>query len=372
MDGPRLDRMPRFSTVGLAEKINLSGALKGPLSGYIGGVDKAGYWVSKLQDNWCSTFLCKYAVACNSATSGLLAACMAIGIKPGDVVWTTAYSMSATAACAKVLGATIVFIDIETIRYSINISQCPGGIPKCIIVTNLWGHPAYLSSMRSWCDSNNVYMIEDNAQSPFAKENGEYAGTIGHIGVFSFNVHKHIQAGEGGIAVTNDHHLAANLGYAINHGELATTSFVGLNLRMTEPIAAIACAQLSRAGHIIAERRELALEMNDMVKDISFIEPSIEDANCKHVYYLWTARIRNGQRDAFIKKVNSRNVPMRAGYSTPLNIVFNSGQSCEMVEKMEREIIAFEICAWDPMQRHLRTMREIIKRAAGELANEDR
>src|SRR5512143_4053177 len=130
--------------------------------------------------------------------------------------------MSATAACAKVLGADIVFIDIETIRFSMNMNMFAGkATPKCIIVTNLFGHPAYLTSMRSWCDSNKVWMIEDNAQSPFAMEGNRYAGTIGHIGVFSLNVHKHIQCGEGGTIVTDNDEIGIRLAEGINHGELA-------------------------------------------------------------------------------------------------------------------------------------------------------
>ena len=87
MDEPHIKELRPFSTIGLAEKITLNQSLKTPLSGYLGGVQKAGYWVERLQDSWRDTFQCKHAIACNSATSGLLAACMAIGIKPGDTVW---------------------------------------------------------------------------------------------------------------------------------------------------------------------------------------------------------------------------------------------------------------------------------------------
>jgi dTDP-4-amino-4,6-dideoxygalactose transaminase len=213
--------LPPFSTINWRESDLLRKALNAPLSGYLGGKPSTGYYINRLQDEWCKAFGVKHAIACNSATSGLLAACMAVGIGPGSVVWTTAYSMSATAACAKVLGATIVFIDIETTRFSLDITSVPTGpLPKCIIVTNLFGHPAYLTSIRSWCDCNNVCMIEDNAQGPFASEDGRYAGTIGHVGVFSMNIHKHLQCGEGGMIVTDNDDLALRLEDAINHGEL--------------------------------------------------------------------------------------------------------------------------------------------------------
>jgi dTDP-4-amino-4,6-dideoxygalactose transaminase len=364
MDGSPLERLPRFTTVGLAEKINVCRTLSSPLSGYLGGVDKAGYFVTRLQERWCEAFGCKFAVACNSATSGLLASCMAIGIKPGDTVWTTAYSMSATAACAKVLGANIVFIDIETIRFSIDTSLLSGPTPKCIIVTNLFGHPAFLSNIRSWCDSNKVWMIEDNAQAPFAKEDGRYAGTVGHLGVFSLNVHKHIQCGEGGVVATDDPELNSSVLGAINHGELAGRS-AGLNLRMTEPVAAIACSQLAKAPAIIEGRIDLAEEITDMIRG-TFVKPPVVDTGCKHVYYYWAGRIHNGLRDSFINAMQTYNVPFRKGYSPPLHRVFGSNVTLPVVEQVEDEqIICFEICSWNPKRHHLNRMREIIKKVAG-------
>ena len=375
MDGSHLT-LPRFNTIGLAEKVAVNNALLQPLSGYLGGINKAGYWVSRLQDKWKEAFHCQYAVACNSATSGLLAACMAIDVGPGDVVWTTGYSMSATAACAKVLGARIVFIDIETIRFSINMNSFHGDMPKCIIVTNLFGHPAYLSAMRSWCDSNNVIMIEDAAQSPFAMEGKRYAGTIGHLGVFSFNVHKHIQAGEGGVIVSDIHDLILAAQRAINHGELSVTGHdknqkcrFGLNLRMTEPVAAIACAQLGRAEGIIEGRIELAEELTDMVRDISWIIPPKADVDCKHVYYKWAARITNGKRGQFLLHVNSEGFPLNMGFAPVLPRLFEQDDACPVAERMENEeLVHFEVCMWNPKRNQLRQMRNIIRRAADALS----
>lgn len=368
MDGPTLGPLPRFSTIGYAEKVAIGMAMKKPLSGYLGGINKAGYWVEKLQADWCAAFGVKHAVACNSATSGLLAACMAIQIKPGETVWVSAMGMSATAACAKVLGANIVFIDIEMMRFSMNMNHFAAPLPKAIIVTNLFGHPAYLGSMRSWCDSNKVWMIEDAAQSPFAMENMKYAGTVGHIGVFSLNVHKHIQCGEGGVVVTNDQALEQKLAGAINHGELSNVHITGLNLRMVEPIAAIACAQLAKAPAIIEDRRNLALQLTDMVKDIPWIIPPGDDVGCKHVYYVWAARILDGKRLKFSHTLLDRGMPIKMGYSMQLNKVFYSSDKSPTTDQMEHEqLITFEVCTYDPKTRHLNQMREIIKRAAGEI-----
>ena len=353
-------------------------ALRKPLSGYLGGIHLGGYWVEKLQADAQDLFKVKHATACNSATSGLLAACMAIGIKPGDVVWTSAYTMSATAACAKVLGATIVCIDIETIRFSIDMNLFSPTLPKCIIVTNLWGHPAYLQTMRSWCDCNNVWMIEDNAQSPMAKEGDKYAGTVGHLGVFSFNVHKHIQCGEGGLVVTNDDELNAHVRDAINHGELSNSHHsVGLNLRMTEPTAAIAAIQLSRAKGIIHNRIELALELTDMFSGIAWLRPPIQDIGCEHVYYCWAALVAESKRDRLVDRLADMGLPMKKGYSRPIHEIFNcpilhSGLRPWVRRLEDNELISFEVCRWEPDRRQRQVMREIARRAVGEVEDEYR
>src|SRR5690242_20449309 len=367
MEPPRLEPLPRFFTINSDERANILQTLSAPLSGYLGGVDSAGYFVEKLQDKWQDAFMVQHAIACNSATSGLLAACMAIGVNRGDSIWISSYGMSATAACARVLGADTVFIDIEPTRFSMNMNLFPAirKKPKCIIVTNLHGSPAWLSSMRSWCDCNNVILIEDNAQSPFAREGGKYAGTIGHIGVFSLNVHKHIQCGEGGVIVTNDQDLAANCRRAINHGELAGAGFAGLNLRMTEPIAAIACAQLERADKIIASRIYLAEQLTEWFDGVPWLTVTKPATGCKHVYYAWTARVSAHLRNNLYMAFRDCRFPLQPGYSQPLHRVFKTDVVTDQVDplcdQLQRELLLFEICRYDPTRHQRKKMAEIVK-----------
>lgn len=371
-----LGKLSRFTTIGALEIGNVLCSLNHPLSEYIGGDPRGGYWIEHLTAKWQEEFGVRYAIPCNSATSGLLAACMAVGIGPGDEVWTTAYSMSATAACAKVLGADIRIIDIELECFGLDPTKLSYSgwtgrgkqPPKAVIVTNLFGHPAKLREIREWCDTYHIYMIEDNAQSPFAMFGQDYAGTIGDIGVFSLNVHKHIQCGEGGVIVTNETRLAMMLHNAINHGELDPKyPTLGLNLRMTEPIAAIACAQLKKARDIVAGRRAIGLELCDMVEDIPWIKPHKDQTGCKHVYYLWTALTRNGKRGEFVTRMNERGVPIRAKYAPLLHRLFNTGDQCPVVEHVDSRIVVFEVCAYDLSSGQMKTLREIFKQVAGDM-----
>lgn len=368
----RLGRLPAYWTIGKRERDYVAKALRSPLSGYLGGKSTAGYWCTRLSDEWSQTFDCRYAVPCNSATSGLLAACLAAGIEEGDLVLVSDYTMSASATCALLLGAEVQFLDIDPVFFTMNptINQPR---PKAIIVTNLFGHPANLTALRAFCDQNRIILIEDNAQAPFAKEYGRYTGTIGHMGVFSLNVHKHIQCGEGGVVVTDDPQLAHRLDCAINHGELMKTEpNMGLNLRMTEPIAAIACAQLERGSHNVQTRINLAHQITDCFSGIDFVVPPQTRPNCVHTYYMWAARIEGESpartREAFISALSARGVPLRSGYSVPLHRLFEPPefeQYCPVTCEMEdSRLFCFEVCAYDPKTHHLKMMKDIIHQEA--------
>ncbi len=370
-----LGRLPTFFTIGKQEKANVLRSLKSHLSGYLGGISRGGYWCTRLSDEWCSTFSCRYAVPCNSATSGLLAACMAADICEGDLVWVSTYTMSASATCAILLGAEVKFMDIDPDYFCMQtVVHKPW--PKAIIVTNLFGHPAHLHGLRLFCDERKITLIEDNAQAPFAMDGGAYTGTIGHMGVFSLNVHKHLQSGEGGVIVTNDASLAHKLDCAINHGELMRTNpQLGLNLRMTEPIAAIASAQLKRGSHIVQGRINLAHRITSMFEGIPFVETPRVREGCVHVYYLWAGKITNGKRKPFLEALQRRGVPFRSGYSPLLHRLLgdgeDSGELFPVATSMEEDrLFTFEICAYDPNSHHLKLMKQIIQQEVEKIYNE--
>lgn len=191
----------------------------GPLSGYLGGQPNGGLRVETLEHEFAQMLGVKHAVACNSATSGLLLACVACGVGAKSTVVCSPYTMSASAAAPAFLGARILFIDIEDKTYGLNLLSADRSV-TAVIVTNLFGHAANLWPLRELTYRNKIFMIEDNAQSPFAIDNGKYAGTIGDVGVWSMNVHKHLQCGEGGICTTNNDFLADFMRKTRNHAEL--------------------------------------------------------------------------------------------------------------------------------------------------------
>ena len=300
-----------------------------------------GVWVRKLEAAWELRYDVKHAISFNSATSGLLAACKAVNIRPGDHVITTPWTMSATVAAAKYCGAVIDFADIEAETYCIDPSRVveilernarDGIVTQAIMAVNLFGHPAEIMRLRSITDYwPGLKLIEDSAQTPLATENGRVAGTVGHIGVYSLNAHKHIQAGEGGIAITDDDDLAMRMRSIRNHG----VDPLGLNLRMTELEAAVAFVQLQDIDKHVMRRRLLGDMMTIALRDVIGVPTARQ--GCQHDYYLWTAKTKKWPDS----------VPCIRGYIQPLHRILGGIESCPVVERMRESVVCFETCRWD-------------------------
>lgn len=343
-----------------------------PLSGYKADKDRGGFHVQALEDAWADRFGVEHAIACNSATSGLLAACAVCGPEYRELdIAVPCFTMSATAAAAKIAMPRndLYFMDCDFETYCSTPPHCPKTHIGLILVTDLFGQAAPLTQWRELANRLGVYLIEDAAQSPFALTvDGKLAGTVGDIGVFSLNVHKHLQCGEGGVIVTNNDALAEDLRSYVNHGECRGYKQIGLNLRMTEFCAQVALGQLFKADELISSRVALAHELSDMVKD--FWAPPIEEG--KHVFYIWATKTTN--RNKVVPFLQGEGIPVRAGYVEPLYRLraFQDWESpCPVAERThDHELMIFDICSWDPTGVQLREMREIFKRAS-EFSNVD-
>lgn len=284
-----------------------------PLSGYLAGRERGGHYVCALEDAWAETFQVRHAIACNSATSGLFAAAFAAGLKQGDKFAVSPISMSATAAAPMFTGAYPIFCDVEDETFAID--KIPPKV-KAIVVTNQFGHPAKLKRLRHIAELGEAVLIEDNAHAPFAMEGGHYAGTVGHIGVFSLNVHKHFQCGEGGVIVTNDDAMAERMRGMINHGENRQGP-IGLNLRMPEVCAAMALTQLRRGLNLVEERRLQAEAIIDAIGDVPGIRPPVVREGCTHSFYVipFTVERRRGLLCSMLREAG---VPVVEGGVAPL------------------------------------------------------
>ena len=208
----------KYNHIGEAEARAVENVLRsGILSDFIGSAGEnfyGGKIVREFESHWKKRFKVKNAISMNSATSCLAAAIGAIGVGPGDEVIVSPFTMSASATAILVFNAIPIFADIEPDTFNLDPSSIENRITpqtKALMIPNIFGHPADYDPILEIARKHKLKIIEDNAQSPTATYKGKLAGTIGDIGVFSLNRHKHIHTGEGGMCVTNNDVLAERL-----------------------------------------------------------------------------------------------------------------------------------------------------------------
>lgn len=385
---PAIDRpFAPYSAMGAEELAAVQSVVSsGCLSGFYGSWGDeffGGPQVRAFEAAWKKRFDTAFCISVNSATSGLFAAVGAAGVGPADEVIVPPYTMSATAVAPLVYGAIPVFADIEKETYCLtpeSVAAVTGERTRAVIAVNLFGHPARLAELRQFCDDRGLILIEDNAQGPLAMENGRYAGTVGHIGVFSLNYHKHLHTGEGGMCTTDDENLARRIQLIRNHGENCVAelqikdmaNLFGFNYRMTELSAAVGRVQLSNIDTHVERRRRWADQLTRAVSDLPGLFTPTVRTGCKHVYYVWACRL-SAERAGFSRKVlissmAAEGVPLCAGYVQPLyllplfqNRIAMGGKGfpfsltertyeaglCPVCEKMhDEELFFFEMCMY--------------------------
>lgn len=328
---------PSPSTIGEEERQEVLEVLdSGLLSGFAARADAQFYGGPKvlaLEAAFRDRFGAAHAVAFNSATSALHACVAAAGLGPGDEAVTSSYTMSASATCVLMAGATPVFADIEPDTFCLNPDEVERAITprtRAIVAVNLFGQPAAMAPLAALAERHGLVVIEDNAQAPGALYQGRFAGTIGRLGVFSLNRHKMIQCGEGGVAVTNDPGLARRLQLVRNHGEAVAeelgwaedATVLGYNYRMTELQAAVGLAQVRKLEHLNRHRVELAERLSQRLQGCPYLVTPGVRAGCTHVYYLYAMKFRRAaagvSRERFLDAMRAEGIPVQGGYVKPL------------------------------------------------------
>jgi dTDP-4-amino-4,6-dideoxygalactose transaminase len=221
----------------------------------------------------------------------------AAGVGPGDEVIVSPWSMSISATAPLFYGAVPVFADIEPDCFCLDPADVERKITaktKAVIVVDLFGQPYDAPRINALAQQHGLTIIEDAAQAPGASLDGKPAGTLGHIGVYSLNYHKHIHCGEGGVIVTEDGRLAERLQLIRNHAEAVIegkrvvdlTNMVGFNMRMTELDAAVARCQLEKLADLNRKRLENVDYLEEGLKNIPcLIMPKVRNG-ARHVYYV--------------------------------------------------------------------------------------
>ena len=240
----------------------------------------------------------KYAVACNSGTSGLHMIVAALDIKDGDEVITTPFSFIASANCMLFERAKPVFVDIDEKTYNMDVAQIEAKITertKAILPVHIFGQPVNMREIRRIALKHGLSIIEDSCEAIGAEWNGKKAGTMSDAGVFAFYPNKQMTTGEGGIVVTNSEKIA-KLCYSLrNQGRGIDTQWLnhvrlGYNYRMSDISAALGIAQLERIDEIIAARQRVADSYIEKFKDVEGVILPVIDERVKMSWFVFVIR----------------------------------------------------------------------------------
>lgn len=320
----RTKLFPAYRVIGKEEKRAVARVLdSGILSRYLGCWDPDFYGgpiVQKFEKEWAAYFGVKHAIAVNSAASALQCSVGAIGTSPGDEIIVSPYTMAISATAPLWYGAIPVFADIEPEYFCLDPQSVEDRITpltKAIIAVNIFGQPYDADTLNKIAKKHKLTVIEDCAQAPYARYKGKWAGTLGDIGIFSFNYHKHIHTGEGGMLVTNNDRIAERLRLIRNHaeavvegkGENDLVNMLGGNFRLTEIQAAIGRAQLKKLAHLAKARIKNCEYLAHELSRIPGIRAPKVRLGATHVYYmqpfLYDEKIIGVNRDTFINAVQA-------------------------------------------------------------------
>jgi dTDP-4-amino-4,6-dideoxygalactose transaminase len=323
----RTEPIGRWPVFGREEEELLLEALR---SGVWGSID--GTFVKQLEREFAVLQDAHHGVATVNATMGLSVALKAVGVQPGDEVLVPPYTFIATASAALMLGAIPVFVDVDPETLLIDPTLIDAAVTsrtKAIVPVHHGGSPADMDGVMSAARRHGLRVVEDAAQAHGAAWRGRPVGAIGDVGVFSFQSSKPINAGEGGMMLTDDAELDELLWSYRNVGRRRGGEWyehvrLGWNLRMTEFQAAVLLGQMRRMPAQQAQRTKAAAALDAALAEIPGVVPvKVPDGVTAHSWYTyhwrWLGAADGGLPKAeFARALQAEGIPVFAGY-VPLN-----------------------------------------------------
>jgi dTDP-4-amino-4,6-dideoxygalactose transaminase len=309
-----------------------------------------GEWVRKFEAKWSELVDVEYSISVNSATSGLITALNAIGIK-GKKVLTSPISFTATVGAIKLAGGIPVFADIDLETYCLSPESVYENISwnlETVVPVHWCGNAGDFDDVLKICKIKHI--IEDAAQVSGTKYKGKYLGTFGTAGVYSFNEPKNISTGEGGMIVTQDKDIAKKCRLIRNHGEnliegVPIPNLFGYNFRMVELLAAIGYKQIDKLEKLNKIRRDnfnhLLYEFDEWGINEELLPQTITVDN----YAAYTASFRwvnkKISRDSFADALRAEGIPVATGIPKLLSENTDDSFKLHNAKKLQKEYIGF-------------------------------
>ncbi|MGO4919935.1 LegC family aminotransferase [Maribacter spongiicola] len=298
-------------------------------------VSSVGKFVDKFEEDIARFTGANYAIATVNGTAALHIALQLAGVLQEDEVITQSLTFIATCNAISYIGAHPIFVDVDLSTMGLSpeklkhfltnetvmingqcVNKSTKRIIKAVVPMHTFGMPINLDDLKTVCDSYNIKIVEDAAESLGSYQNNKHTGTKGLLGTLSFNGNKTITTGGGGMIITNDETLAKKAKHITTTAKIPhrwdfNHDQVGYNYRMPNINAALGCAQLENLPEILKNKRNLALKYNDFFNDkpARFVtEPENTTAN----YWLNAIVLDNAsERDEFLTVTNNAGVMTR-------------------------------------------------------------
>ncbi len=299
-------------------------------------VSSVGKYVTKFEEMVAEYTGAKYAVATSNGTSALHTALKLVGVDKESEVITQPLTFIATANAISYCGAKPIFVDVdrETLGLSsqkletflkenttINsdgecINKKTKKFIKACLPMHTFGHPCKIDEIVEICDSYNIAVVEDAAESLGSYYKERHTGTFGKVGIFSFNGNKIITTGGGGMIVTDDEALAKRAKHLtttakVPHPYEYIHDEIGYNYRLTNLAAALGVAQMENIDIFVQKQRELAKTYEAFFKEMD-MEFVTEPKDARSNYWLNAIVLKDrDERDAFLRYTNDRGIMTR-------------------------------------------------------------
>ena len=267
--------------------------------------------------NYCGA---QYAVAVSNATAALHLACLAIGLGPGDILWTSPNTFVASANCARYCGAEVDFVDIDSQTYNLSVRSLGnkletaaknGTLPRVILPVHFAGQSCEMQAINTLAETYGVKVVEDASHALGGKYQNKPIGSCQHseMAIFSFHPVKMITTGEGGMIVTNSPDLYQKLKQLRSHGITQDPNQItqespgpwyyeqqnlGFNYRLTDIQAALGLSQLKRLDQFVARRQALADRYYEKLQALPLETPIVLPFN-QSSYHLYVIRLKLNQ-----------------------------------------------------------------------------
>ena len=301
-------------------------------------------------------------ISCASGTDALSLALEALEVKPGDEVIVPDFTFIAPAECARRLGATVRFADInpETLQISAeSVRNLVGPKTKGVIAVDLFGQCAPYRELREICQKNGLWLLEDSAQAFGATQDGRAACTFGDIAITSFYPTKPLGCyGDGGALFTRNEKIAATVRELANHGstERYLHKRLGYNSRLDALQAAILLVKLKHFKDELRVREKNATAYDQFFKDFArkvgyTIQPIKIAAGNTSTYAQYTLLVEN--REHFLGLLEKAEIPYCIHYPMPLHqqpCFADKLTKCPITEDVVKKVVSLPICAWTDVE----------------------